>query len=185
MTSSTIPGSVSKAELSPGSGTTTCRASPSSLGIGADAGPATPSTSSMRCTASSTAAVSASVTPPWRSHTISAGMSCEPANRVSSSSDFVDSAESGRNAAWSFSMTALSLPDSVPATGKTTNRLTNSTTPGSNARRQWMPRLLVGPEPSCVIAPPLLDVLPLKTTIGATTHRSRTCRWTQDSAATR
>ena len=38
-------------------------------------------------------------------------MSWAPANSVSSSEDFVDSAESGRNAAWSFSVTLLSLPD--------------------------------------------------------------------------
>ena len=80
-------------------------------GSSGDAGPATPSTvvdpprpprrprrgrprSARRC----------------RSQTSSAGMSCAPANPVSSASDFVDSAESGRNAAWSFSMTLLSLP---------------------------------------------------------------------------
>jgi hypothetical protein len=138
----------------------------------------------MRCTAWPTAAVSASVSPPLRSHTIKAGMSCDPANRVSSSSDFVDSAESGRKAAWSFSMTLLSLPDSVAATGKTTNRLTSSTTPGRSTRLQWMPRRRSVPESSRVIALPLLDVLILQTTAGATTHRSVTGRWMQQSAVT-
>jgi hypothetical protein len=130
-----IFGRRSKAVLSPGSGTTTCTASPSWLGTGGDAGPATPSTPVSRVAASCTSCRSRGVNPPARSQTTSAGMSWTPAKRCSSSSDLVDSAESGRNAAWSFSVTPVSLLDRFAAKGKTTNRPSSTTTAGSTALR--------------------------------------------------
>jgi hypothetical protein len=62
-------------------------------------------------------------------------MSCVPAKRVSRASERVDSAESGRKAAWSFSVTLLSLPPRLPATGSTTNRPNSTIRAGMSALR--------------------------------------------------
>jgi hypothetical protein len=70
---------------------------------------------------------------------MSAGMSCVPVNCVSSASDRVDSAESGRKAAWSFSVTSVSLLDWLPAIGSTTKKPSSTTTAGSSARRRLNP----------------------------------------------
>src|SRR5918994_394152 len=96
-------------------GTTTCNARPSWEGIGPTILPVTSGTSAAAL------AWSAAVTgPSGRSYTTSAGKTSEGANRLASSTTWVDSALLGSQADASFCWALFSFPASGPATANTT-----------------------------------------------------------------
>src|SRR5215213_1258990 len=101
-------------------GTTTCNARPSSDGIGPTTLPVTSWMPVNRLTSAAALAWSAVVTgPSGRSYTTRAGNTSEGANRLASSTTWVDSAFWGSQAELSFCWALLSLPASGPATANT------------------------------------------------------------------
>src|SRR4029453_2979183 len=102
-------------------GTTTCNAWPSSEGIGPTTLPVTSCTPANRWTSVAALAWSAAVTgPSGRSYTTRAGNTSLGANRLASSTTWVDSALLGNQAEESFCWALLSLADNGPATANTT-----------------------------------------------------------------
>src|SRR5215218_1020902 len=109
-------------------GTTTCNARPSSDGIGPRTLPATSLTAANRWTSAAALAWSAAVTgPSGRSYTTSAGKTSLGANRLASSTTWVDSALLGSQAEASFCWALFSLPASGPATANTTTQKPRTT----------------------------------------------------------
>src|SRR5829696_3482797 len=101
-------------------GTTTCNARPSSDGTGPTTLPVTSLTPAKRLTSAATLAWSAAVTgPSGRSYTTRAGNTSLGANRLASSTTWVDSALAGSQAEESFCWALFSLPASGPATANT------------------------------------------------------------------
>src|SRR5215207_2566264 len=104
-------------------GTTTCNARPSWEGIGPRILPLTSGTPANRWTSAVALAWSAAVTgPSGRSYTTRAGNTSLGANRLASSTTWVDSALLGSQAEESFCWALLSLPASGPATANTTTQ---------------------------------------------------------------
>src|SRR4029450_13272846 len=97
-------------------GTTTCNAWPSSEGIGPAPLPVTSCTPANRWTSAVALAWSAAVTgPSGRSYTTRAGKTSLGANRLASSTTWVDSALLGSQADESFCWALFSLPGNGPA----------------------------------------------------------------------
>ena len=106
--------------------TTVSSAVPSAEAIGPTGRPRTPSNAARRVASAPALARSASVSPPGRSYTTTAGSASGDWNDCCTSIALVDSASPGSQEALSFFWTSVSLPASGPVTASTPSQNTTA-----------------------------------------------------------